>query len=128
MTSVSLQGLPQVIEAIRSIPTSIGRETVFSQAADEFATVLSERTRPGWNRRLGKSVLSQPTGEGYAVGYEVGVETAGNGSLDGRRRRSRWVSVNELETVLQETADEFLGAFSGSVLAQFAEGVDSVLS
>lgn len=121
MISVRLEGLKDVIEAIRAIPTAIGRETLFQGSVEGLTAVLAEKTPPGWNRSLGKSAMS----ESVLVGYSAGVETAGNKSLDGKpvRGKRRWVSVDELETVLLGAVNEY----AGSVIGQVAEEVDSVL-
>lgn len=124
MISVTVSGLRETIDAIRSIPTAVGRETLLAEAAEDFVPVLAEATPRGWSGKLPRSVLAQ----GGVVGYEAGVETAGNPSLDGKRRRTRWASVEQLETVLQDAIEDYISSFSGSVLAQFAEEVDSVVA
>lgn len=124
MISVTVNGLKETIDAIRSVPTSIDRETIFSDSAESFASVLAEATPKGWSGKLPKSVIFQ----GSVVGYEEGVETAGNRSLDGKRKGSRWASVEQLETVLQDAIGNYMTSFSGSVLSQFAEEVDSVVA
>lgn len=122
MISVQISGLKDVIEAIRAVPTSLDRKTMFSGAVEEFTTLLANKTPPGWSQNLRNSVMS----ESVLVGYSAGVEKPGNQDLDGKPRRGakRWVPTDELETVLMEAVSEY----SGSVLGFASEEVDSVLS
>jgi hypothetical protein len=107
---VELKGVEEVLAAIRRIPTSIDTKSVFSDVSEKFADRLRAATPPGYSGRLEKSVLWQADEEEGLVGYEEGVEGAGNPSLDSvirpnTRGRSvlRWVAVDELETILEET-------------------------
>lgn len=127
MISISLRGLDEVVEKIKAIPTALGRDTVFDGATKEFTVLLASKTPPGYSGRLGRSVLSASVDGGSVVGFDEGVETAGDSALDGRRksrkRRRRWVSVDELETVLMASADEYMGSFEGSVLEAASRGI-----
>lgn len=107
---VELKGVDEVIEAIRSLPTSFDTKTVFSAVSERFADRLRAATPPGYSGRLAKSVLWQADEDEGLVGYEEGVERAGNPSLDSvirpqTRGRSvlKWVAVDELESILEET-------------------------
>jgi hypothetical protein len=122
MISVSLEGLKDVIEAVRAVPTALNRKTMFEGTVEEFTALLASKTPPGWSRNLKNSAMS----DSVLVGYSAGVEKPGNETLDGKPRRGqkRWVSVDELETVLLEAVSEY----SGSVLGLVAEEADSVLS
>lgn len=121
MISVRLDGLDKVIDEIRRVPESLGIEAGIQAVAEDFASVLSGATPPGWSGTLPEYVLA----DGLSVGYDSLVETSGNPALDatgkrpGRRRR-RWVSVDELGTVLQDTASRYTSDFAGSVLEAFA--------
>lgn len=121
MISVRLQGLKEAIEAIQAVPTAIGRETLFQDAVEGLTAVLAEKTPPGWSQNLRKSAMS----DSVLVGYSAGVERPGNEKLDGKPRRGkkRWVTVDELETVLLESASEY----ADSVIGQVAKEADSVL-
>lgn len=122
MISVQMSGLKDVIEAIRAIPTSLDRKTMFSGAVEEFTALLANKTPPGWSQNLRNSAMS----ESVLVGYSAGVEKPGNQDLDGKPRRGgkRWVPAEELETVLLDAVSEY----SGSVLGLVSEEADSVLS
>lgn len=107
---VELKGVDEVIEAIRSLPTSFDTKTVFSAVSERFADRLRAATPPGYSGRLAKSVLWQADEDEGLVGYEEGVERAGNPALDSvirprTRGRSvlKWVAVDELESILEET-------------------------
>ena len=105
-----------------------------STSAPTFAAansaVLREETPPGYNKKLRESVLYEADESGFSVGYETGVDTAGGQErsvtrprTSGRsvlaRRGRRWVSVEELETVLEEAwdsrSDEILSIIERSV-------------
>lgn len=107
---VELKGVDEVIDAIRSLPTSFDTKTVFSAASERFADRLRAATPPGYSGRLAKSVLWQADEDEGLVGYEEGVEKAGNPALDSvirprTRGRSvlKWVAVDELNSILEET-------------------------
>lgn len=121
MIDVRLKGLKGVVDAIRDIPTAIGRETLFETAVEGLTAVLAEKTPPGWSRNLRRSAMS----ESVLVGYSAGVEEAGDEFRKNRRRLDdrRWVSVEELETVLLEAVTEY----RGSVIGLVSDEVDSVL-
>jgi hypothetical protein len=137
---IELQGLDEVIESIKGISTSIDRESVFADVAEDFAGKLKDATPPGYNRKLPDSVIFTATEDGAEVGYEEGVVTAGDSSIDAKRarfapggsvlagrprgRRRVWARPSELESVLQETIDKH-AASAASVLAdRFIEEVN----
>lgn len=107
---VELKGVDEVLNEIRRIPTSIDTRSVFSDVSQRFADRLRAATPPGYSGRLEKSVLWQADESEGLVGYDEGVERAGNSALDSvirpnTRGRSvlRWVAVDELESILEET-------------------------
>lgn len=116
MISVELQGLDDVVEAIRSLPTSIDRRSVFEGVSQQFSSRLRAATPKGYSGKLKDSVIYSVDDEQAEVGYEVGVETSGKSSLDSARRPRRsgpsvlaryWVKPAELEAVLQETFEAY---------------------
>lgn len=121
MISVRLDGLDKAIEEIRSVPDSIGIEAGMRAASEEFASVLAGATPPGWSGTLPEYVLA----DNLLAGYDSLVETSGNPALNTSgarlsRRLRRWVSVEELDTVLQDTVSRYTADFAGSVLEKFA--------
>lgn len=78
--------------------------TVSSHLASSFAERLRGETPPGYSGRLKESVIWESAGDSVLVGYESGVETGGNPSLEDIPRQRRtvltWVQDDELETVL----------------------------
>ena len=107
---VELRGVEDVLESIRSLPTSFDTKSVFSAVSERFADRLRAATPPGYSGRLEKSVLWHADESEGLVGYEEGVERAGNPSLDSvirpkTRGRSvlKWVAAEELESILEET-------------------------
>lgn len=111
---VELDGLDDVLESIRRIPTSMDTRVVFEEVSQIFADRLRAATPPGYSGRLGKSVLWEADEDGGLVGFDEGVETAGNPRLDSvlrptTRGRSvlKWVSADELETLTEEAFDAF---------------------
>lgn len=112
MISVRLEGLDEVAAAVRRLPASIDTKSAFENAAQTFSARLRADTPLGYSGKLKDSVLYELDDESTHVGYESGVETAGDPSLEGVTRvstrgrsvvsRKKWVQVGELETVLEE--------------------------
>lgn len=107
---VELKGVDEVLDAIRQLPTSFDTRSVFEGVSERFSDRLRAATPPGYSGRLEKSVLWQADEEEGLVGYDEGVERAGNPALDSvirpnTRGRSvlKWVAVDELESILEET-------------------------
>ena len=131
MINVELEGLQETIDAIRSIPTSIDRRTVFEDVADTFASRLRAATPLGYSGKLKDSVIYQATDESSEVGYESGVETAGRTALDGIKRpvtkgRSvlrAWVKAPDLESVMEETFSAFADEAVTMMEESFADGI-----
>lgn len=137
MITVELQGLDELIEAVRKIPTSIDRKTVFEDVAQQFSARLRAATPKGYSGKLRDSVVYSADDEQGEVGYEQGVETAGDSSLDSvirPRRRGKsvlarnWVKPDELEAVLQETFDAYASEGSVFMETRFAEELTRGLS
>lgn len=146
MITVSVEGLDDIIEAIRKIPSSLDRETIFSDVADEFADRLKSATPEGYSGKLEESVLFRASNDEAEVGYEDGVESAGNPAYDSvtaargtttgrsvlarravpRRPRRTWVQTSELQSVLQETFDSYAPEAVTTLEAHFAEEIDNV--
>lgn len=116
MISVELQGLEEVVSAVRRMPTAADRRSVFEDVSQQFSARLRSATPGGYSGKLKDSVIYTASDEQAEVGYESGVETAGDPSLDSvirPRRRGRpvlakaWVKVERLESVLLEAFDAY---------------------
>jgi hypothetical protein len=114
--SVEMQGLDDVVAALRDMPTSIDRRAVFEDVSQQFSARLRAATPKGYSGKLKDSVVYSVDDEQAEVGYESGVETSGKSSLDSVRKPSRrgqsvlaryWVKPAELEAVLQETFEAY---------------------
>jgi hypothetical protein len=135
--TVELKGLDELLESIRNVPTSIDRKSVFDDVAQQFSARLRAATPKGYSGRLRDSVIYSADNQQGEVGYESGVETAGNSSLDSvtkpkRRGKSvlarNWVKSSELESVLQETFDAYASEGSVFMESRFAEELSRGLS
>jgi hypothetical protein len=112
---ISIEGLDDVMEALRRVPTSLDRETVFADVSQRFSARLRAATPKGYSGQLRDSVVFSSDAESGEVGYEPGVETSGDSSLDsalrprtrGRSVLKKWVKPEELESVLEETFDAY---------------------
>jgi hypothetical protein len=130
MLEIEVSGLEEARSVLLRMTDGSVSANAIAFGADEFKRVISEATPEGYSRRLPRSVSSQIDGDSALVGYEPGVEVAGNPEFDSvvrpqtqgesvlrqrrwtpkgrrnsvRRDRRKWVSVNELESVLQEAA------------------------
>ena len=131
MIRIELEGLRETVESIRKIPTSIDRRTIFEDVASTFADRLRAATPPGYSGKLKDSVIYQATDESAEVGYETGVETAGNTVLDGIKRpatRGRsvlraWVKPADLESVLEETFNAYSAEAVTMLEEAFSDGI-----
>lgn len=136
MISIEVTGLDEAISAIQRVPSTIGMEAAFEAAGQRFSSILRETAPPGYNRKLADSVMYEASESGVTVGYESGVETAGNPDFDrvtrprtnGRsvlaRRRRQWVRPEDLAIVLEETSD----AHSDEILSVIERSIASGLS
>lgn len=114
MNGVKITGLNEVIAELKKLPDSIDRAPVLEEVSEIFAARLRAATPRGYSGKLKDSVIYEASDEGAFVGYEREVETAGNPDLDSvirvkTRGRSviKWVSADELGTVLEETFDAY---------------------
>jgi hypothetical protein len=114
MNGVKITGLNEVIAELKKLPESIDRAPVLEEVSDIFAARLRAATPRGYSGKLKDSVIYEASDKEAFVGYEREVETAGNPDLDSvirvaTRGRSviRWVSADELGTVLEETFDAY---------------------
>lgn len=131
MIDVTLDGLEDVLAEIRDIPTSLDTRTVFSDVAQKFASRLRAATPKGYSGKLRDSVVFYSDSEAAEVGFEAGVETSGNSSLDsvlepqtrGRSVLRQWVQTDELESVLEETFDGFSEEAVSIMTERFVRGI-----
>jgi len=114
VSGVKVTGLNEVIDELRRLPSSIDRAIVLDEAAEIFAARLRAATPIGYSGKLKDSVIYESSEDVASVGYEQEVETAGNPKLDSvirprTRGRSvlKWVSSDELGTILEETFDAY---------------------
>lgn len=136
MIDVSLEGVDDVIKTLQKIPTSIDRESVFSDVSQRFAARLRAATPKGYSGKLRDSVVFTSDESSGEVGYEPGIETAGDSSLDsvlrakpkGRSVLRRWVKPDELESVLQESFDQFATEAVTFMADRFSEEVNRGIS
>jgi hypothetical protein len=122
----SVSGVEEAVSALRDIESVLDRQGVFEAVAEEFAEDVREETPKGYSGRLKRSVLSTD-GE---VGYESGVETAGNPALDKKSvlRRRKWVQPEGLESVLMTSFARSSGRSVIMFEEEFAKKVDNVRS
>ena len=114
MNGVKVTGLNEVISELKKLPSSIDRAPALEEVAEIFAARLRAATPQGYSGKLRDSVIYESSEDEASVGYEREVETAGNPKLDSvirvaTRGRSviKWVSTDELSTVLEETFDAY---------------------
>jgi hypothetical protein len=114
VNGVKITGLNEVIAELKKLPSSVDRAPVLEEVSEIFAARLRAATPPGYSGKLKDSVIYESSDDGAFVGYEQEVETAGNPALDSVIRpktkgRSvlKWVSSDELGTVLEETFDAY---------------------
>lgn len=129
---MKLTGLNDVLAELRKVESSIDREAVLKEVSETFSARLRAATPVGYSGQLRDSVVYEVAEQEAAVGYEEGVETAGNPDLDSvlrlkTRGRSvlRWASTDELSTVLEETFDAYASegvVYMESALAEQING------
>jgi hypothetical protein len=114
VSSVRIKGLNEIIAKLEKIPARVDSESALGDVSEIFAARLRAATPKGYSGKLKDSVIYEADGEEAFVGYEREVETAGNPDLDSvirpqTRGRSvlKWVSADELSTVLEETFDSY---------------------
>lgn len=135
MITLEVTGLSDLVESLRRLPTSLNRSPVFEEVAQQFSARLRAATPVGYSEKLKDSVLYEVGELEARVGYEPGVETAGDESLDsvlqprqrGRTVLSRnWVRPLELEVILQETLDAYTGDAASVMESRLAEGLNGL--
>lgn len=130
---IRVNGLDEVIDAIRRIPTSLDTRVVLSEVSEVFSDRLRAATPPGYSGKLSQSVLWEADDEKGIVGFEEGVERAGNPELESvtrprTRGRSvlRWVPVEELETVLEDSFLAFADEGVAAMESAFADQINGL--
>lgn len=129
--SAEILGLQETISAIKAIPLVIDREKAFADVAGQFKARLTDATPIGYSGKLKKSVIAQVDDEEAIVGYEEGVETAGNPKLDSvtrprtRGRSVLWVSAESLEELLAQEFEDFEGTAVSVLEELFAEQINA---
>lgn len=118
MISVEVSGIEGVAEKARLLPSTMGVESAFESAGRRMQAILRDRTPGGYSQKLPASVMYEATEDGFVVGYDAGVESAGNAALESAARprtqgrsvlaRRQWVGVDELHSILDEAAEEGL--------------------
>ncbi len=114
MSGIVVSGLTEVMAKLRKVTSVIDREVVTTSVAEKFVARLRAATPVGYSGRLRESVLYEASEDLAVVGYDEGVETAGNSELDsvlrpGKRGKSvlKWSPVDELTSVMEDTFDGF---------------------
>jgi len=126
--TVVIRGLEDVLEAFRDLPSVLERSDAVADVARRFRAQMTAVTPAGYSGRLGRSVLAEFDQNEARVGYEEGVETAGNPRLDsvmrGRTsgRSVLWVSPADLGELLSQEFEDFEGE-AMSVLENSYAGV-----
>ena len=129
--SAEIVGLQEAIAALRAIPTVIDREKVFTDVSNQFKARLVDATPIGYSGKLKKSVIAEVDEEQALVGYEEGVETAGNPKLDSvtrprtRGRSVLWVHAESLEELLAQEFEDFEGTAVSVLEESFAEQINA---
>lgn len=112
--SFEVLGVDEVIDSIRDIPTNLDAIPALTEAAEHFSSKVRDATPPGYSQKLPDSVMYEVSGDEAVVGYEEGVETAGNPRLDsvtrprtrGKSVLRRWATVDDLATILEQSLDK----------------------
>lgn len=117
MISVDVDGIADVVASLRAIASKARTSSSVADVGQDFASRLRAATPVGYSGKLRDSVVYSETDDGVDVGYEEGVETAGEARLDsvlsvstkGKSviRRKQWAKASELESIMQETFDSF---------------------
>jgi hypothetical protein len=118
--SFVLEGSEELFSALRSLIDDLDIHSSTSAAAKSMAERLRDNTPPGYSRKLPESVMFSQAAPGeFVIGYERGVESAGDPQLDsvtrprtsGRsvlaRPRREWVDADRLASVLEQTFEDY---------------------
>lgn len=110
---IEVTGLEETIDAIRDLPSVLDREQVFTRVSSQFKQRLSSATPVGYSGKLQRSVVAEVDDHHGVVGYEEGVEKAGNPKLDSvtrprtRGRSVLWVHVESLEELATQEFEDY---------------------
>lgn len=110
---IEVTGLEETIDAIRDLPSVLDREQVFTRVSSQFKQRLSSATPVGYSGKLQRSVVAEVDDDHGVVGYEEGVEKAGNPKLDSvtrprtRGRSVLWVHVESLEELATQEFEDY---------------------
>ena len=132
MITFEIRGLDEFVDKLKSLPSVIDRQGPLKEVSSKFESVLVEATPPGYSGKLKNSVVSAVSDEEAIVGYEGGVETAGNPKLDSvtrprtRGRSVLWVRVDSLEQVFEDAFGSFSSEAASVLESRFAEQVDGI--
>lgn len=118
--SFVLEGSDEVIDSLRSSVDSADVNRAVGAAAEWLSERVRENTPPGYSKNLPQSVLFSAIDDGeYLIGYDRGVETAGDPALDSVMRprtrgrsvmaasRREWVGADALASVLEQTFTDY---------------------
>ena len=129
---IEVRGLDELIRSIEKMAVIDVRPAV-SAAASTFADKLRAGTPVGYSGKLKSSVVQDDEDEHSEVGYEAGVETAGDPELDSVIRPKKavrsvlvWTRPKELAGVLAATFDSYEGEGVLSLETRMMEAADGV--
>lgn len=128
---IVVEGMEEVIASLKELPTVIDRRRVFSDVASQMKQRLTSVTPLGYSGKLKRSVVSEVDEEQAVVGYEEGVETAGNPRLDSvirprtKGRSVLWVHVQDLEEMAKQEFDDFSEVAVSVMESGFLEQIDA---
>lgn len=132
MISISVTGVDGVLETIRRIGTSVNTASAYEEVCQQFSARLRAATPVGYSGTLGDSVVYEVSDESGVVGYEAGVETAGEGDPESvLRLRTRgqsvlaknWVKPSELEAILQDSLAEYQQEGAALIESRLSDGI-----
>lgn len=127
-----VSGLEKTIDSVRRLPSSIGLRSIYDEVCQEFSARLRAATPLGYSGQLKDSVVYEASDEQGIVGYEPGVETAGDERLDSVLRvRQRgqsvlsknWVRPSQLEAIFQESLDSYSQEGAALMQSRIADGL-----
>lgn len=113
MITFKVNGIDRVIADTEKLIDSLDIQSPIEDVSEDFASIVRSATPPGYSRKLRDSVIVQVGDDQGEVGYEEGVEKAGNPKLDSiltprtRGRSVLWVHVQDLQSILEDGLDSF---------------------
>ncbi len=129
--SVEIVGLRETVDAIRALPTVLDRKKALTEVAGQFQARVSDVTPAGYSGKLQKSVIARVDEDEAMVGYEEGVEKAGNPKLDSvtrprtRGRSVLWVPPKDLEELLAQEFEDFEATATSVLESSFLEQLNA---